>query len=150
MPISIRSHLSLVSFLVVTFAAAAIGTQFTPGPWYESLEKPLWNPPNWIFAPVWSIFYAMMAVAAWLVWRRLRTLGWPINLWLAQLGLNSMWSWFFFGLQRPGLAALEIIVLLATILTTVFAFFQTHRPAGLLLVPYAAWVTFASVLNLSI
>jgi len=150
MPASTRSLLYLILFLALAFAAAAVGAQFTPGAWYESLDKPPWNPPNWVFAPVWSVLYAMMAVAAWLVWRRLQALGWPIILWLAQLALNSMWSWLFFGLQRPGLAALEIVVLLAAIIATVFAFFRTHRPAGLLLVPYAAWVSFAAVLNVSI
>ena len=150
MPVSIPSSLSLLFFLAITFLVAAISTQFAPGPWYEALEKPLWTPPNWVFAPVWSILYTMMAVSAWMVWRQLQTLGWQITLWLAQLALNSMWSWLFFGLQRPGLAAVEIMILLATIIATIFAFFQTYRPAGLLLAPYATWVTFAAVLNLSI
>ncbi len=145
-----RSTLYLIFFLTLTLAAAAVGAQFMPGAWYEDLNKPPWNPPNWVFSPVWSILYVTIAISAWLVWRRLQVLGWPIILWLTQLGLNSMWSWLFFGLQRPGLAALEIVVLLAAIIATVIAFFRTYRPAGLLLIPYAAWVSFAVVLNVSI
>ena len=75
MPVSIPSSLSLLFFLAITFLVAAISTQFAPGPWYEALEKPLWTPPNWVFAPVWSILYTMMAVSAWMVWRQLQTLG---------------------------------------------------------------------------
>ena len=145
-----RSTLYLIFFLTLTLAAAAVGAQFMPGAWYEDLNKPPWNPPNWVFSPVWSILYVTIAISAWLVWRQLHVLGWPIILWLTQLGLNSMWSWLFFGLQRPGLAALEIVVLLAAIIATVIAFIRTYRPAGLLLIPYAAWVSFAAVLNVSI
>ena len=150
MSVSAQSILSLTAFLVVTFAAAAIGAQFEPGLWYESLEKPPWNPPNWVFAPVWSILYILMATAAWLVWTRLRAFGWPLVIWLIQLGLNSVWSWVFFGLQQPGLAVLEIVTLLAAIVATVIAFFRTHRAASLLLVPYLFWVAFAALLNFSI
>jgi tryptophan-rich sensory protein len=145
-----RSLVSLVSFLAVTFAAAAIGAQFMPGPWYESLAKPSFNPPNWIFAPVWSALYVMMAIAVWLVWCRVKAFGLPIALWLLQLGLNAIWSWLFFGLERPDLAAMEIVVLLAAILVTIVTFFRVSRPAGYLLVPYAAWVSFAAILNFTL
>jgi len=141
---------SLIAFLAVTIAAAAFGAQFTPGPWYESLAKPAWNPPNWLFAPVWSVLYAMMAVSAWLVWCRVRTLGWPLMLWFLQLGLNAAWSWLFFGLERPDLSALEIVFLLGVIIATLVAFFRIDRLAGWLLAPYAAWVTFAAALNISL
>jgi translocator protein len=150
MPVSIRVLPSLIAFMVATFAVAAFGAQFTPGPWYESLAKPSFNPPNWIFAPVWSVLYVMMAIAAWLVWCRLRAFGRPIILWCVQLGLNAIWSWLFFGLERPDFAAMEIIVLLAAILLTAFSFFRISRPAGYLLVPYAAWVSFAAVLNFTL
>jgi len=150
MSVPIRDILSLGAFLAVTFFAAGIGAQFGPDAWYAALVKPSWNPPDWIFAPVWSVLYATIAVAPWLLWRRSRTLGWPAMIWLTQLCLNSMWSWLFFGLHRPGLAVLEILVLLAAILATVFTFARLDRLAGLLLVPYAAWVTFAAYLNFSI
>jgi benzodiazapine receptor len=147
---STRSLPSLIGFLAVTLAVAAFGAQFTPGPWYEALAKPAWNPPNWVFAPVWSVLYAMMGVAAWLVWCRAGQFGWPIVLWFCQLALNAAWSWLFFGLERPGLAALEIVLLLAAIVATTVAFFRVRLLAGSLLVPYGAWVAFAAVLNVSI
>ena len=150
MAISARELVGLSGFLAVTFAAAGAGAQFGPGLWYERLEKPLWTPPDWVFAPVWSILYVMIALAAWLVWRRLGTLGWPAIVWLTQLALNSMWSLLFFGLQRPGLAALEIVALLAAILLTAYVFVRVHLLAGLLLAPYVVWVAFAALLNLSI
>ncbi len=149
-PISTRALPSLIVFLAVTFAVAAFGAQFTPGPWYESLVKPAWNPPNWIFAPVWSVLYAMMGIAAWLVWWQVRSLGLPMFLWFGQLVLNAMWSWLFFGLERLDLAALEIVFLLSAIVATTIAFFRVHWPAGTLLIPYAAWVSFATVLNFAI
>lgn len=149
-PISKRSLPSLIIFLAVTVAAAAFGAQFTPGPWYEALAKPAWNPPNWVFAPVWSVLYAMMAVAAWLVWCRVGQLGWPIVLWLVQLALNAVWSWLFFGLERLDLAALEIVFLLGSIVATTVVFFRVSLVAGSLLVPYGVWVAFAAFLNFSL
>lgn len=149
-PVSTRALPSLIVFLAVTFAAAAFGAQFTPGDWYGSLAKPAWNPPNWIFAPVWSLLYAMMGIAAWLVWWRVQSLGLPIFLWFAQLVLNATWSWLFFGLERPDLAALEILFLLVAIVVTAVTFFRESRVAGTLLVPYAAWVSFAAFLNFTL
>lgn len=150
MPVSSREIVGLGAFLAATFAAAGIGAQFVPGVWYERLDKPLWTPPDWVFAPVWSVLYLMIAIAAWLVWRRLSALGWPAIIWLTQLVLNTMWSWLFFGLQRPGLAALEIVVLFAAILVTAYTFIRIHLLAGVLLVPYLIWVAFAALLNVSI
>jgi len=150
MTVSGRTLPSLIAFLAATFLVAALGAQFTPGEWYASLVKPAFNPPNWIFAPVWSVLYAMMAVAAWLVWCETQTLGRPIILWFVQLVLNATWSWLFFGLERPDLAAVEILVLLGVILALAAAFFRIHRLAGWLLVPYIAWVSFASVLNIAL
>lgn len=145
-----RAIASLIGFLVATFIVAAFGAQFTPGEWYAGLIKPSFNPPNWIFGPVWSVLYAMMAVAAWFVWRETQTLGKPIILWFAQLVLNATWSWLFFGLERPDLAAVEIIFLLGVIIVLTATFFRINRLAGWLLVPYVAWVSFASILNIAL
>ncbi len=123
-----------------------------PGEWYASLRKPSWNPPGWIFGPVWTALYAMMAVAAWLVWRRggfaaqRRPLGW----FLAQLALNAAWTPLFFGLHWPGVAFAEIVLLWLAIVATLAAFRRVSRTATLLLVPYLLWVTFATVLNFTL
>jgi benzodiazapine receptor len=137
-------------FLVITFAVAAIGAQFMPGPWYAALAKPAWTPPGWLFGPVWTVLYVMIAISAWLVWQRQRRVSPALALWGAQLVLNGIWSWLFFGLERPGLAAIDIVVLLAMIIATALAFARVSRPAALLLVPYAIWVSFATALNLAI
>ena len=120
--------------------------------WYADLAKPSWTPPGQVFGPVWSILYASMAVAAWLVWRQS---GWagargPLALFAGQLGLNVAWSWLFFGLQSPGLACLDILLLLAAILATLIAFWRRSIAAGALLLPYFVWVGFATALNLAI
>jgi benzodiazapine receptor len=144
--------LVLVGWLALTFAAAATGVFVSSGGWYASLAKPAWNPPSWLFGPVWTLLYAMMAVAAWLVWReggweaQRRTLG----LYLVQWALNALWTPLFFGLQWPGLAFAEIIALDAAVLGTLMAFWRVRRAAGLLLVPYTLWVAFATVLNITI
>jgi translocator protein len=142
----------LAGWIVASFAAAVVGGFFTPGEWYAQLNKPAWNPPAWIFGPVWTALYLGMAVAAWLVWKRGGFAGAPValGLFLAQLLFNGAWSWLFFGLHRPGLALAEILVLWALILATLVAFWTVHRAAGLLFVPYLAWVSFASFLNFTL
>lgn len=142
----------LVGWLVITFAAAGVGSLFLPGEWYLQLAKPRWTPPNWVFGPVWSILYALMAVAAWLVWKRKGLSGaiLPLVFFIVQLVLNAMWSWLFFGLKNPGLAFGEIIVLWLVILLTLIAFCRQTPFAGALLLPYLAWVSFAVILNFSI
>jgi tryptophan-rich sensory protein len=141
--------LGLIGWLLVCFAAAAMGALFMPGEWYIALKKPAFNPPSWIFAPVWSALYLMMAVAAWLVWQRggLAAQLRPLGLFLAQLVLNAAWTALFFGLHRPGVAFAEILLLWLVIALTIAAFWRVHRVAAGLLVPYLAWVSFASVLN---
>ena len=106
---TIQSVLGLAGWLLLTFAAAAIGALFVPGEWYASLVKPAWNPPNWIFGPVWTVLYILMAVAAWLVWKRygLARATVPLLLFVIQLVLNAGWSWLFFGLRRPDLAFID-------------------------------------------
>lgn len=147
---SLRAFLNLVVFVGLALTAGAVGSQFEPGLWYAGLVKPSWNPPNWVFAPVWSLLYVLMGIAAWLVWCRVRVVGWPLTIWFFQLVLNAVWSWLFFGLHRPGLAFAEIIVLFVAVLATTMVFIRVHLSAGLLLVPYTLWVAFASALNLTL
>ncbi len=143
---SIRRSGTFVGFLLLAFMAGFIGSRFAPGLWYAQLAKPPFNPPDWVFAPVWSMLFAMMGVAAGRAWLR-GGRNRPIGLWLVQLVFNAGWSWLFFGLRRPDLALLEIVVLLSLIVATAVSFWRIDRLAGVLMVPYAAWVAFAGVLN---
>jgi len=147
--------LGLIVLLIVCFAAAGIGGAVTTPKidnWYATLTKPSWNPPNWIFGPVWSGLYLSMAVAAWLVWRQRGLSGavGPLTLFGLQLVLNAAWSGLFFGLQNPGAAFVDVVALWAAIAATMVAFWLRSTVAGLLFVPYLAWVSFAAVLNLAI
>ena len=147
-----RQILALVGWVLICFATASLGSLFMPGEWYASLKKPTWLPPAWIFGPVWTALYTVMAVAAWLVWRRG---GWathrrPLLLFLAQLALNAVWTPLFLGLHRPGLAFAEIVLLWLAIAATLAAFCSVSRAATWLLVPYLAWVSFAAVLNFTL
>ncbi len=146
------SILGLTGWVLLCFAAPALGAFAMPDAWYASLHKPLWNPPSWLFGPVWTVLYTMMAVAAWLVWRRggFALQSGPLTLFFAQLMLNAAWTPLFFGLHRPGLAFLDIALLWLAILATLAAFWRVHRGAAWLLVPYLAWVSFASVLNFTL
>ena len=123
-----------------------------PGEWYTQLNKPSFNPPGWVFGPVWSVLYACMGVAAWLVWRRRgRTVArWALVLFAVQLALNAAWSPLFFGAHEPGWAFVDIVALWVALAATVVAFFKTQLAAGILMVPYLAWVSFAAVLNAAI
>ena len=145
----------LCGFVAASFTAAAIGgtaTSRAVRDWYPTLVKPAWNPPAWLFGPVWTVLYIAMAVAAWLVWRRV---GWAgtrlaLTLFMVQLTLNAAWSIIFFGLRNPGAAFAEVVVLWAAILGTLVLFWQVSVPAGILFIPYLTWVSFAAVLNFSI
>lgn len=139
---------SLLVFVALVVAAAAFGGYFQPGAWYAGLRKPPLTPPNWVFGPAWTLLYLAIAVAGWIVWRTQRRIGLPLLLWGAQLALNAMWSFLFFGMQRPGFALVEIAVLLSVILATASAFFRVRTLAGVLFVPYVLWVAFAAYLNL--
>jgi len=114
--------------------------------WYQTLVKPSFNPPNWLFGPVWTLLYFLMGISLYLIWTRKGELKW---FW-AQLILNSLWSFLFFGLKSPGLALIEIVFLWLTILVTIKSFLKVYRPAAYLLYPYLAWVSFASILNFSV
>ena len=147
-----RSLTALAGWLALVFSASATAVFIADNGWYAGLAKPSWNPPGWVFGPVWTILYAMMAVAAWRVWL---DGGWAqqkkaLSLFLLQWALNALWTPLFFGLHQPGWALAEIVVLLAAILATIRAFWRVDRIAGLLLLPYAVWVAFATVLNWTI
>jgi tryptophan-rich sensory protein len=116
------------------------------------MQKPAWNPPNWIFGPVWTALYTMMAVAAWFVWKRggFAARHIALSLFLLQLLINALWTPLFFGLRNPALAFVDIVLLWLALLATVVAFWKVRPLAGALLVPYLAWVTFASALNFAI
>ena len=135
----------LVLCLGLGSAAGFLTAQSLPT-WFPTLVKPSFNPPSWLFAPVWTTLYIMMAVAAWLVWLRKG----PLVLFYVQLALNFAWSLLFFGLHSPALALIDIVAMWVAILLTLLAFWKVDRRAGWLLVPYLAWVSFAGVLNASI
>jgi tryptophan-rich sensory protein len=144
-----RSIFGAVIALTVTFGAAFLGSRFSVGEWYSGLSKPSWNPPNWLFGPVWSLLYLLMAVSAWLVWKEegLQAAIIPLGVFLLQLALNAAWSWLFFGLHHMGIAFTEILALWAAILLCIILFWRIIPIGGVLLLPYLLWVTFAAVLN---
>lgn len=144
-------HLVLVGFIVASFAAALPAGLWPPAEWYAALTKPSWNPPAWVFGPAWSALYLMMGIAAWRVWRATHVRReQALRLWGIQLVLNALWSPLFFGWHRLDLALLEILVLLGFIAATARSFWRIDRGAGLLLLPYLAWVGFAAFLNFTL
>ena len=146
--------LGLVGWLAVTFAAGSVGALASAraATFYGQLSQPSWAPPAWLFGPVWSVLYLSMAVAAWLVWRERGFKGAPVALWLfvIQLVANALWTWLFFVLHAGALSMAEILVLWLLIAATILKFWPVRRLAALLLVPYLAWVSFASALTLSL
>lgn len=144
--------IGLAFWIVLCFVVAGVGARWTAGEvkgWFGTLTRPAIAPPNWIFGPVWSFLYALMAVAAWRVWLATpspeRT--WSLGLFLVQLVLNLAWSWIFFHRHAIGAALAEVAVLWAVIALTTVAFSRAAPIAGWLMIPYLAWVTFATVLN---
>ena len=135
--------------LLVVGGGLAIGFLTAPGEWYAGLAKPPFNPPNWVFAPVWTALYVLIAVAGWRTFERDRS-SWPMKLWWAQFVLNFLWSPVFFAAHRIGLALLVILLLLAAILAFLVVSWRQNRVAAWLFAPYASWVAFAAVLNGSI
>jgi translocator protein len=139
-------------FVVSCLAVAGLGAVFTTGSvrdWYPVLQKPSWNPPAWLFGPVWTMLYIMMAVAAWLVWQRrgFVNVNSALGLFIFQLILNALWSPLFFGLRSPLAGLLDIVPLWTAILVTLLSFYKISPVAGVLLVPYWLWVSFATALN---
>jgi tryptophan-rich sensory protein len=144
--------LVLAAWLLLCFAAASLGAVFTPGEWYAGLQKPSWNPPGWLFGPVWTLLYTLMAVAAWLVWQQG---GWAkqgraLRMFCIQLALNALWTPLFFGLRWPALALAEMVLLWLAIAATLVLFARVRRLAAWLLAPYLLWVSFAASLNFAL
>ncbi|MGD1887121.1 MAG: TspO/MBR family protein [Cohaesibacteraceae bacterium] len=136
-------------FCVLVLAAAMTGGYYRPGTWYRELDKPAWTPPDLLFPIAWFILYAMMAVAAWLVYEIAGLTGGAValSLWAIQLIFNALWSYFFFGLRRMNLALYDVAALWIMILATIIAFWMITPLAGALMLPYLAWVSFAAFLN---
>jgi benzodiazapine receptor len=147
---SFGQHLSLTFFIVLCFAVAATGGFFPPDDWYASLTRPSFAPPpHWVFGPVWTVLYLMMAVSGWMVWKSLGSTSKRPELFVfgVQLFLNAAWSAIFFGLHRPGWAIVETCVLWLAILITILLCRSHSKSTAVLLMPYLAWVSFATVLN---
>lgn len=149
-----KQFLGLVGWLLLSFAAAAIGAvaSVQAADFYQQLAQPSWAPPSSVFGPVWSVLYALMGIAAWLAWREG---GWRrqrgvLALFVIQLMLNALWSWLFFGWHRGALAFADIVVLWLLIVATVLGFWRVRALAGALLLPYLGWVSFASALNFAV
>ncbi len=154
-PTRATQSIGLVVFIVVSLGAGGLGAIATTPEidgWYKTITKPTWNPPDYVFGPVWTTLFITMAIAGWLAWKPagFKAAMVPLSLFGIQLVLNVAWSWVFFGLHQPGWAVIEIMVLWAVILATTMAFFRSSKVAGWLMVPYLAWVSFASVLNVAI
>lgn len=131
-------------------AAMAIGGIFLPGEWYDSLVKPSFTPPSWIFAPVWLVLYVLIAIAAWLVWRPQGFRGsarLPLILFVVQLVMNAAWSGLFFGLHRMDLALIDIVALFILLIGLITLFHRENKNAAWLLIPYTGWISFATLLN---
>jgi benzodiazapine receptor len=143
--------LSLVLFLLAVGIVALAASRFQPDVWHERLIKPSWNPPNWVFAPVWSILYLLISIAGWLIWLKTER---PFNpalvVWIFQLTLNGFWTYWFFGRRRPDLALLDILVLLVAILLFIVFAIGTSPLAAFLFIPYLLWIAFAAALNFRI
>ena len=150
----LRLTLGLIGWLIVSFAASAIGAvaSIQARSFYSQLAQPAWAPPPFLFGPVWTVLYAMMAIAAWLVWRSggLHTNRIALSLFMAQLALNALWSWLFFAWQQGALAFVDIVLLWVLIVVTLVSFWRVRPLAGALLIPYLLWVSFASALNYSL
>lgn len=136
-------------FLALCAGVALSGVTFKPGEWHANLTKPGWNPPNWVFAPVWTVLYVMIAVAGWLVWKE-EPLATAMAFWALQLVLNAVWSWLFFGLHRMDLGFFDIVLLWLAIVGFILTAWPVSQLAALLFVPYWLWVSFAAALNFSI
>lgn len=152
-----KNTLGLIIALLIPLSLGGIGAlanNSSSSAWYQTLTKPSWNPPGWVFGPVWTTLYILMGLASWLIWRKRndhqpeiqQALGW----YSIQLFFNGIWSFIFFGMQYIHLALVNIVLLWSTLLITILHFFRIQRAAAGLLVPYFLWVTFATVLNATI
>lgn len=149
-----QQALGLAGWLAASFVTGGIGAvaSASAASFYGGLAQPSWAPPAWVFGPVWTVLYILMGVAAWLVWREhgFRGAAVALRLYVAQLVANALWTWIFFAWHQGALSLAEIVVLWLLIAGTILAFWRLHRLAALLLVPYLAWVSFATALTFSL
>ena len=149
-----KQSLGLIGWLLLCFAISALGAvaSIQAQSFYGQLFQPEWAPPGWVFGPVWTLLYAMMGVAAWLVWRGggFRHNRQALGLFLLQLAVNALWSWLFFAWHLGLIALIDILLLWLLILATLISFWRASTVAGALLIPYLCWVSFAAVLNYSV
>lgn len=154
-----KDLIGLFGWLIAVFAAATIGAiaSVDAGEFYSQLEKPSWAPPGWLFGPVWTVLYAFMGIAAWLVWRErynlnasLKRIHAALIVFLMQLVLNALWSWVFFSWKLGGWAFVDIILLWILIGFTLVGFLRVNKMAALLMAPYLLWVLFATILNYAV
>lgn len=149
----VRIALVVTTCLVIGYLSGKV-TQESITTWYPTLKKPIFNPPNWLFAPVWTLLYILMGVAGGMIWNHLEAQKEEVKkaftFFIIQLALNALWSYLFFGLHNPLLALIEVIILWLMIFETYSQFKPINKTAAMLLLPYLAWVGFASVLNFSI
>lgn len=148
---AVQDVLGLTFFLGLCFGISVAGGRVAAPAlheWYGGLTKPVWTPPGWVFGPVWTLLYPLMAVAGWTVWREGRSRI-AVLLFLLQLALNGAWPWLFFGFRRLDWAFFDIVALTVALVATIAVFYRVRRRAALLLVPYLAWVVFAAALNLA-
>ena len=143
------SKAMFIPFALAVAAAGAFGSLYMPGPWYAGLNKPWFTPPGWLFGPVWTTLYVLIAIAGFLVWRRA---GWSaaLALWIANVALNGIWSWLMFGLHRIDLAMIDIAAIWLTIVGFMIAAYPIDKRATWCFAPYLAWVSLASALNFAI
>ncbi|MCW9707231.1 TspO/MBR family protein [Fodinibius salsisoli] len=142
----------LIGWITLCSLAGIFGAQFEPGQWYELLQKPAWTPPDWVFPVVWPILYLLMGISAWFIWKKPSTSLFQkeFRWFYLQLLLNALWSWLFFGLHLIGLALAEIMLLWGATFTVIVLFYKKDRIAGILLIPYLIWVSYASALTFAI
>jgi tryptophan-rich sensory protein len=144
----------LIAWALLTFIAAALGAfaSADAATFYAELARPPWAPPAWLFGPVWTVLYALMAVAAWLVWRKRGLAGarGALVLFIAQLAANALWSWLFFAWRQGELALVDVLTLWGLVVATVVSFQRVSVLAAALLYPYLAWCTFAAALTFAV
>jgi translocator protein len=146
---AMSSYLSLLPFVAAVALTAVTGSRFGPGAWYAALAKPRWTPPGWVFGPVWSVLYVMIAIAGWRVWH-VEGIGPALVVWAAGLVLNMAWSWIMFGRRQIGAAFADIVLLWLAVAAFIVLAWPVDRIAAWLFVPYLAWASFAGALNLAI
>ena len=146
-----RQVIGLTGWLLISFSAGAVGSidSVESRTFFGQLSRPEWAPPAWLFAPAWTVLYILMGISAWLVWRvrGLRPALSALSLFIIQLAVNALWTWIFFAWKQGAMAFVEILVLWVLILCTIIAFWRIRPLAGVLMVPYLAWVTYASALT---